>query len=149
MITSFLTQGLPHGKHDMNITLYLYTSIPPSRMATLSYSFYYQFLEYRWTFLAPMAECRSGHGVGVMGSTMYAVGGHDGVHYLNTVESFDTHSGEWHNFKPMGTSRAVVGIAILNNIPSTNVWPRPYCEISPYSKIQSVVVALVVHAESF
>lgn len=79
------------------------------------------FTHFRWTFMAPMLECRSGHGVSVLGSTMYAVGGHDGVHYLNTVEAFDDHSGEWHRNKPMGTSRAVVGIAILTNIPVTNV----------------------------
>ena len=84
-------------------------------------SFHSSYFENRWTFLAPMSESRSGHGVGVMGSTMYAVGGHDGRHYVNTVELFDTHTGEWHNFKPMGTSRAVVGIAILNNIPSTKL----------------------------
>ena len=75
----------------------------------------------RWSFLAPMTQCRSGHGVAVLGDLMYAVGGHDGVQYLNTVETFDTQLGEWISQGPMGTCRAVAGVAVLNNIPCTNV----------------------------
>ena len=68
-----------------------------------------------------MTQCRSGHGVAVLGDLMYAVGGHDGVQYLNTVEGFDTQLGEWISQGPMGTCRAVAGVAVLNNIPCTNV----------------------------
>nr|CAI5830282.1 unnamed protein product [Callosobruchus analis] len=39
-----------------------------------------------WTQLAPMNTHRHGLGVAVLGGTLYAVGGHDGWSYLNTVE---------------------------------------------------------------
>ena len=41
-----------------------------------------------WTTLPPMLTHRHGVGVAVMGGPMYAVGGHDGWSYLNTVERF-------------------------------------------------------------
>lgn len=36
--------------------------------------------------VAPMFKRRCGVGVGVLNNLLYAVGGHDGVSYLNSVE---------------------------------------------------------------
>jgi hypothetical protein len=39
-----------------------------------------------WTEVASMFKRRCGVGVGVLNNLLYAVGGHDGVSYLNSVE---------------------------------------------------------------
>lgn len=39
-----------------------------------------------WSTLGPMATHRHGLGVAVLEGPLYAVGGHDGWSYLNTVE---------------------------------------------------------------
>ncbi len=39
-----------------------------------------------WTTLSPMLTHRHGVGVAVLSGPIYAVGGHDGWSYLNTVE---------------------------------------------------------------
>jgi hypothetical protein len=39
-----------------------------------------------WRAVAPMSKRRCGVGVGVLNNLLYAVGGHDGVSYLNSVE---------------------------------------------------------------
>ncbi|VEL27441.1 unnamed protein product [Protopolystoma xenopodis] len=42
--------------------------------------------EGQWRFVAPMNRRRCGVGVGVVNGLLYAVGGHDGTSYLNSVE---------------------------------------------------------------
>ena len=69
--------------------------------------------EDRWSLVAPMSSCRSGLGVAVIHDKIFAIGGHDGVHYLNIVEVFDPKIGEWHIKCHMMTSRAVAGVAVL------------------------------------
>ena len=39
-----------------------------------------------WKAVAPMSKRRCGVGVSVLNNLLYAVGGHDGVSYLNSVE---------------------------------------------------------------
>ena len=39
--------------------------------------------------VASMSCCRGGVGVSALGGRLYAVGGHDGSNYLNSVESYD------------------------------------------------------------
>lgn len=41
-----------------------------------------------WAQLSPMNTHRHGLGVAVLGGPLYAVGGHDGWSYLNTVERY-------------------------------------------------------------
>lgn len=41
-----------------------------------------------WTQLSAMITHRHGLGVAVLGGTLYAVGGHDGWSYLNSVERY-------------------------------------------------------------
>ena len=39
-----------------------------------------------WRLVAPMSKRRCGVGVSVLDDLLYAVGGHDGTSYLNSVE---------------------------------------------------------------
>lgn len=72
--------------------------------------------EDRWAFVAPMSVCRSGHGVSVVAGRLYALGGHDGVSYRNTVEYFNPKLGEWNICGPMGMCKAVAGVAVVKGV---------------------------------
>ena len=54
-------------------------------------------------------------GVGVLEGPMYAVGGHDGWSYLNTVERWDPQARQWSYVAPMSTPRSTAGVAVLGN----------------------------------
>ena len=43
----------------------------------------------RWTLVRKMSCPRGGVGVAALGGKIYAVGGHDGSNYLNSVECYD------------------------------------------------------------
>lgn len=53
-------------------------------------------------------------GVGVLEGPLYAVGGHDGWSYLNTVERWDPQARQWSYVAPMSSHRSTVGVAVLN-----------------------------------
>ncbi len=42
-----------------------------------------------WSLVASMSCPRGGVGVAALGGKIYAVGGHDGTNYLNSVEAYD------------------------------------------------------------
>ena len=44
----------------------------------------------KWSFMEPMTTCRGGVGVSVLCGKIFAVGGHNGSHYLTSAECFDT-----------------------------------------------------------
>ena len=46
---------------------------------------------------------------------MYAVGGHDGWSYLNTVERWDPQAKQWSFVAPLSTARSTAGVAVLGN----------------------------------
>lgn len=46
---------------------------------------------------------------------MYAVGGHDGWSYLNTVERWDPSGRKWNYVSPMTTSRSCAGVGVLDS----------------------------------
>lgn len=52
--------------------------------------------------------------MGVLEGPLYAVGGHDGWSYLNTVERWDPQARTWSYVAPMSTQRSTVGVAVLN-----------------------------------
>ena len=54
-------------------------------------------------------------GVAVLEGPMYAVGGHDGWSYLNTVERWDPQARQWSFVAPMSSARSTVGVAVLAN----------------------------------
>ncbi|XP_052740873.1 kelch-like protein 5 isoform X2 [Bicyclus anynana] len=70
-----------------------------------------------WSTLAPMNTHRHGLGVAVLGdgpnSPIYAVGGHDGWIYLNSVERWDACSRSWTIVAPMVGARSTCGVAAL------------------------------------
>lgn len=70
-----------------------------------------------WSTLAPMNTHRHGLGVTVLGegphAPVYAVGGHDGWIYLNSVERWDACSRTWTLVAPMSGARSTCGVAAL------------------------------------
>ncbi|CAH2047275.1 unnamed protein product, partial [Iphiclides podalirius] len=70
-----------------------------------------------WSTLAPMNTHRHGLGVALLGdgpnSPIYAVGGHDGWIYLNSVERWDACSRTWTTVAPMAGARSTCGVAAL------------------------------------
>ncbi|CAJ0572254.1 unnamed protein product, partial [Mesorhabditis spiculigera] len=69
----------------------------------------------KWEQVAPMKKPRCGVGVAVLNGLLYAVGGHDGVAYLNCVERYDPATNQWDNtVAPTTSSRTSVGVAVLN-----------------------------------
>lgn len=44
---------------------------------------------------------------------MYAVGGHDGWSYLNTVERWDPQSKQWSFVAQMSVARSTAGVTVL------------------------------------
>lgn len=94
-----------------------------------------------WKAVAPMSKRRCGVGVAVLNNLLYAVGGHDGVSYLNSVERlddriaslfflfqfvsnfeylliiirFDPQTNQWSNdVAPTSSCRTSVGVAVLD-----------------------------------
>ena len=64
-----------------------------------------------------MSKRRCGVGVGVLEDFMYAVGGHDGSNYLNSVERFDPKTSQWNTIiAPTSTCRTSVGVAVLKKM---------------------------------
>lgn len=57
---------------------------------------------------------RHGLGVVVLEGPLYAVGGHDGWSYLNTVERYDPVARSWSYVTPMLAQRSTMGVAALN-----------------------------------
>jgi len=53
-------------------------------------------------------------GVSSLEGPLYAVGGHDGWSYLNSVERWDPITRQWSFVAPMNTQRSTVGVAALN-----------------------------------
>ncbi|CAF2976591.1 unnamed protein product [Rotaria socialis] len=68
-----------------------------------------------WRAVSPMSKRRCGVGVAVLNNLLYAVGGHDGVSYLNSVEKFDPQTNQWNNdIAPASSCRTSVGVAVLS-----------------------------------
>lgn len=68
-----------------------------------------------WKEGPPMFKPRCGVGAAIIGNSLYAVGGHDGTHYLDCVERFDITTNTWHqDVAPMFKGRTSVGVVALN-----------------------------------
>lgn len=70
-----------------------------------------------WSTLPPMNTHRHGLGVAVIGegpnAPLYAVGGHDGWIYLNTVERWDPVARTWSFVAPMSAARCTCGVGVV------------------------------------
>ena len=51
----------------------------------------------------------------VLEGPLYAVGGHDGWSYLNTVERWDSNAKQWSYVASMSMPRSTVGVTVLLN----------------------------------
>jgi len=58
-----------------------------------------------------MSVCRSGVGVGVIDGVLYAIGGHDGLNYLSSVEAYRPSTGVWTSITDMHLPRRHAGIS--------------------------------------
>lgn len=67
----------------------------------------------QWQQVANMNGRRLQFGVAVLDSTLYVVGGRDGLKTLNTVECFDPKTKTWTSIPSMATHRHGLGSAIL------------------------------------
>ncbi|CAG2174266.1 unnamed protein product, partial [Oppiella nova] len=65
--------------------------------------------------VAPMSKRRCGVGCAVLSDLLYAVGGHDGQSYLNSIERYDPHTNQWcGDVAPTSSCRTSVGVAVLD-----------------------------------
>lgn len=63
----------------------------------------------RWTSVKSMHTRRLAVGVAVVNRLMYAIGGFDGVHRLNTVECYHPENNAWSMVAPMQKVRSGAG----------------------------------------
>ena len=62
-----------------------------------------------------MNKRRCGVGVAVLDNYVYAIGGHDGTSYLQTVEKYDPIQDNWStDVATTSTCRTSVGVAVLD-----------------------------------
>ncbi|CAH8518641.1 unnamed protein product [Dicrocoelium dendriticum] len=71
---------------------------------------------YGWHVVSAMATHRHGLGVAFLEGVVYAVGGHDGWSYLNTVERWNGRAKSWSPVTPMAVQRSTVGVAALDGL---------------------------------
>lgn len=60
----------------------------------------------QWTMIANISSPRDAVGVCILGERVFAVGGYDGQHYLQDVESYDPVTNEWAKMSTLCTGRA-------------------------------------------
>ena len=68
-----------------------------------------------WVSKAPMREARTGAGVAVVNSKIYAIGGANQEGFRATNEEYDPVKGAWRFKAPMPTPRSYFGIAVYQN----------------------------------
>lgn len=100
-----------------------------------------------WVEGPPMSTARCGVGAAILGDYLYAVGGHDGEAYLNSVERFDIRTGIWHqDVKPMFKARSSVGVVALNGYLYTfggQSSTEPISDVERYDPIRNTWERLV------
>ena len=68
-----------------------------------------------WQLIAPLHTARRGCGVATFDGKVYAIGGHDGVHALCSVEIYDPSTNQWTSGPPLTSCRANVGVAVVRD----------------------------------
>lgn len=63
----------------------------------------------KWFKIASMKSPRIGVGLACINRLLFAVGGFDGQHRLNSVECYDPEKDEWSDVAPMNTTRSGAG----------------------------------------
>lgn len=65
-----------------------------------------------WMPIAPLSQARSYLGVAVINGYLYAVGGYNGMHWMNTVERYDPLQDQWTCVSSMISPRSSFGITV-------------------------------------
>ncbi|XP_029342505.1 kelch-like protein 2 isoform X2 [Acyrthosiphon pisum] len=68
-----------------------------------------------WVPMVDMLVSRNRLGVGVLGDSIYAVGGRDGNSLLNSVEVFNVSIQKWQMVSIMSIERSSLGVGVFNN----------------------------------
>ncbi|KAK3738174.1 hypothetical protein QZH41_019677 [Actinostola sp. cb2023] len=76
----------------------------------------YDFHSNKVKLMSPTNVSRSGVGVGVLDNKLYAVGGHDGSAYLNSVECFNLTTKQWNFVAPMNNPRRYVAVGVIGRL---------------------------------
>lgn len=70
----------------------------------------------RWTNVKPMHSKRLAVAIAVVNRLLYAIGGFDGVHRLNSAECYHPENNEWTMITPMHTMRSGAGIFLFFDV---------------------------------
>ena len=76
----------------------------------------YDWFHNSWFRVAKMSTPRRHVAVACLGSKIYAIGGHDGLHHLNSVECFDPDNDRWTQIVPMKTARRGMSAGVLGGV---------------------------------
>lgn len=79
------------------------------------FCFRFDFEKHRWTFEKPMNSSRTLFSMVVAHGLIYAIGGENDLHCLNSVEYYDPMTNDWMDTTPMIKPRASAGVAVFNN----------------------------------
>lgn len=64
----------------------------------------------RWTNVKQMHSKRLAVAISVVNRLLYAIGGFDGIHRLNSAECYHPENDEWSMITPMHTMRSGAGV---------------------------------------
>lgn len=76
----------------------------------------YDWFQDSWFRVAKLSTPRRHVAVACLKGKVYAVGGHDGLHHLNSVECFDPLSDQWAEVVPMRTCRRGMAAGVLEGV---------------------------------
>nr|CAD7265187.1 unnamed protein product [Timema shepardi] len=82
----------------------------------------YSTLTNEWSYMSQMSVPRSDFGITLGFRRIYCLGGHDGIHYLNTVEKYNPHTNRWHCVNAMqvrrfGVTAGTVHVPVIKEEP--------------------------------
>lgn len=76
-----------------------------------------------WTTVASLSSKKDAVAVTLFGTSLIAIGGYDGIQYLNTVEQYDPISNEWTKLPALAVGRAgACAITVSNSIIQGSQW---------------------------
>lgn len=76
----------------------------------------------RWNPIVAMTSRRSGVGLAVVNSQLYAVGGFDGTAYLKTIEVYDPEANQWRLCGYMNFRRLGGGVGVMRAPQTENLF---------------------------
>lgn len=88
------------------------------------------FLSQEWKMVAPMSKRRCGVGVAVCNELLYAVGGHDGQSYLNSIERYDPQTNLWQTDVGECRKEILINCDETKNLNSPFLAPTTSCRTS-------------------